>query len=155
MGTATRIIITFGSDSKYPELAAIASKHLKVLPQPEWATGDLVAAKHFLLAVAEQKITVHESNYVGVPLTFATSYKNLDPLAFINLLTPFFEEILSVDQDDTPFEMEHILIFSEEEGASMEVYELALNGADRIYDPDKADDELTYRKHSVNFSFNH
>lgn len=155
MGIATRIIITFGSDSKYPELAAIASRYFKALPQPEWQTGDLVAAKHFLSTVAEQKITVHESNYVGVPLTFATAYKNLDTLAFIDLLTPFFEEILSVDHDDTPFEIEHILVFSEAEGASMEVYELALNGADRIYNPDKGYDQLTYRKHNVDFCFNH
>lgn len=149
MSHGTLVTITFFGDENYPTVSSIASGHRARVVDLMIAKAGVTCAQDinssnirrvmemweaakYLDALEQGKIHVPPARYPNPPITYSTRVHHLIEDTFVDLLHPFFTELLASKAKDTPGNAENIVLMFEHEHGPLDVYKLyqANPGAD-------------------------
>jgi hypothetical protein len=141
MSHGTLVTITFFADENYPTVSSIAGKHrarvvdLMIIKAGVKCAQDingsnvrrvmeLWEAAKYLRALEEGKVYVPEARYPNPPITYSTRVHHLIEDEFVELLQPFFTDLLESEAEDTPDNTDNIVLMFENEHGPLDVYML-------------------------------
>lgn len=134
MSHGTTIIITFSADEDYSGLAKIAKDHYDRLPVIDGPEADRyvketsLTAREYLQAIAEKKIYVPPARYPCPPITYSTVANRFNQEEFIELLIPFFKDVMRSDEKCTPnWSAGNVTVLTQYENAMTEFWELTID----------------------------
>jgi hypothetical protein len=126
MSHGTTYIITFIAGHDYSAASRIAQTHLALFdgrhPNPNRPMDyTLNEVREYLQAIADSKIYVKEARYPGEPLTYASVCHRMIEPEFVDELLPFFTDLFSSEEENTPSVNSKILFQFEYEHGPLEI----------------------------------